>query len=81
MVLITNVRVLIFKSNSTGSEVYSGYRERILPAYIMDINCTGEELSVWDCPHNAISNLDCRSYYQDAAVICAGMTTINVVIS
>ena len=54
------------------SRTYNGYRERYLPLHIIDINCTGEETTIWDCPHNAVMNSNCRSYYRDAAVTCAG---------
>ena len=57
------------------SRIYNGYRERYLPLHIIDVNCTGEEATIWDCPHNAVvENSNCRSYYQDAAVTCLGKT-------
>ena len=62
-----------------GSSVINGYGERTWPVHIIDINCTGLESSIWDCPHNAIQNYDCRSRYRDAAVTCVGKQyTIDV---
>ena len=57
------------------SRIYNGYGERYLPLHVIDINCTGEEATIWDCPHNAVvENSNCRSYYRDAAVTCLGKT-------
>ena len=64
--------LLLYHAISLDSRAYSGYVERYLPLHIFDINCTGEELTIWECPHNAVLNSNCRPYYQDAAVTCAG---------
>ena len=37
--------------------------------HISDLNCTGEEESIWDCPQNELSGYSCY-HYQDASVIC-----------
>lgn len=57
----------------TGAIAFSGsYSESAWPVYINDLNCTGSELQVWQCPHNALSPSACyRRYYRDdAAVVC-----------
>ena len=36
--------------------------------HINDLNCTGSEQSIWDCPHNGL-NKYCN-HYKDASVIC-----------
>ena len=50
---------------SLSSNYYSEYYH---PTYIYDLNCTGVENSIWDCPYDNIYNYCSR--YQDAAVIC-----------
>lgn len=47
----------------------SYYNTPYLPIYIQDLNCTGSESSIWDCPHNS-SVQHCTSYYNDASVLC-----------
>ena len=37
--------------------------------HINDLNCTGEEESIWDCPQNGLSGYSCY-HYEDASVIC-----------
>ena len=42
------------------------------PVFINDLNCTGNESSIFDCAHNSLTEYTCRSS-DDAAVICQGM--------
>ena len=46
-------------------------RENVWPVYMNDVNCTGVEESIWDCPHNGITGYSCY-YGDDASVICHG---------
>ena len=48
------------------------YTERVWPSHINDLNCTGNEESVWECPRNGIVGYMCNRY-QDASVMCQGM--------
>ena len=41
------------------------------PKYIYDLNCTGVESNIWDCPYN-----NSYHYCNDAAVICQGIYSI-----
>ena len=41
--------------------------ERDWSIAIKDLNCTGNESSIWDCPMNGLSNYYCND---DAAVVC-----------
>ena len=47
--------------------------ENVWPVHINDVNCTGEEESIWDCPHNGITGYSCN-HGEDASVICHGET-------
>ena len=47
------------------------YTESSKPIYINDLNCTGSEGSVWECPHNGIERYLCN-HRQDASVACQG---------
>lgn len=49
--------------------IQGSYTEGVLPIHINDLNCTGSEESVWECPHNGIAGYSCN-HYQDASVIC-----------
>ena len=39
---------------------------------IIDLNCTGNENSIWDCPYNGTANFYYCSSSHDASVICQG---------
>ena len=52
------------------------YTEGVWPIYINDLNCTGSEESVWECPHNGIEGYSCN-HYQDASVMCQGTSCVN----
>ena len=46
------------------------YSSLDLPVSILDLNCTGNESSLWECPYNGVVNfLNCPSNH-DAEVIC-----------
>ena len=47
----------------------SRFSESVWPTHIYDLNCTGSERSVWDCPHNALSPSQCY-YRNDASIAC-----------
>ena len=45
--------------------------ESIWPVYMNDVNCTGAEESIWDCPYNGITGYSCH-HRDDASIICHG---------
>ena len=53
-----------------GAEALTGiFTEGALCVHINDLNCTGNELSLWDCPMNDLSSYSCN-HYHDSAVVC-----------
>ena len=61
----------------TGSIAATGsYTESSKPVYINDLNCTGSEESVWECPRNGIEGYSCN-HRQDASVMCQGILGVN----
>lgn len=44
-------------------------RESNLPVAIYDINCTGSEDTIAECPHNALDVRNCH-HREDASVVC-----------
>jgi hypothetical protein len=44
----------------------------VWPNHVIDLNCTGNESSIWDCPHNRLVDRDCSTYSKDGALSCAG---------
>jgi deleted-in-malignant-brain-tumors protein 1 len=49
------------------------YTEYVWPFGIIDLNCTGNETSVWNCPYNGTTT-NCYTS-NDASVICRNITT------
>ena len=43
--------------------------ESSFPFHFIDLNCTGDEESVWNCPSNQLTQYNCPRY-NDAAVAC-----------
>lgn len=49
-------------------------------AFIFDLNCTGTEEAILDCPYiESAGSYSCNSYY-DAALICQSMRIPNATI-
>ena len=51
------------------SALTNSYTESTWPIHINDLNCSGSEESIWNCPHNGLISYSC-SHYDDAAVSC-----------
>ncbi len=45
------------------------------PIHLDNLQCTGNEASLFDCLHNGIGIEDC-SHFEDAGVICAGIASL-----
>ena len=55
----------------TGAVSLPGYlAESVFPFHIIDLNCTGDEESVWDCPSNALLSQYSCNQNNDAALSC-----------
>ena len=74
---VCTIRMLFNLSRCT---VFSGaigttgsYTEGSLPVHIIDLNCTGSELRVLDCPHNGLNGVHICDHRQDASVRCQGI--------
>ncbi|XP_016132943.1 lysyl oxidase homolog 3A isoform X3 [Sinocyclocheilus grahami] len=55
----------------TAKEALTGARmgQGMGPIYINEVQCRGDEKSLWDCPHKSITAEDCK-HMEDASVIC-----------
>ena len=63
-IIVNLVRIFI-----EGSALFNRFNEGQWNVHIKDINCIGNEGTIWDCPHNRLDNYICN-HYNDAAVIC-----------
>ena len=48
---------------------YSTYGRGVGPFHLDDVHCTGDEESLFQCPHNGLGIHDCGQY-DDASVLC-----------
>lgn len=64
----------------SGAIATTDYNERLKPVHIYDINCSGTEANILECPHNTINNPhSCLTYYsKDASVQCQGTNSSYV---
>lgn len=55
----------------TAKEALTGARmgQGMGPIYMNEVQCGGDEKSLWDCPHKSITAEDCK-HMEDASVIC-----------
>ncbi|XP_052010440.1 lysyl oxidase homolog 3A isoform X1 [Xyrauchen texanus] len=55
----------------TAKEALTGARmgQGMGPIYLNEVQCHGDEKSLWDCPHKNITAEDCK-HMEDASVIC-----------
>ena len=67
-------RYVIITCNTSGAIAASGYySSNSWPFGIIDLNCTGQEDTVWNCPYNGTAeNYTCPSNH-DASLICQSM--------
>ena len=52
-----------------------------LPFHFIDLNCTGSEESIFNCPSNALTTQYTCRYYHTAAVACHGIAWLIIVVS
>ena len=52
------------------------YTDTIWPFHIIDLNCTGVERTIWECPHNGLFDDYSCSSRNDASVRCQGLLII-----
>ncbi|XP_057204997.1 lysyl oxidase homolog 3A isoform X2 [Triplophysa rosa] len=55
----------------TAKEALTGARmgQGMGPIYMNEVQCHGDEKSLWDCPHKSITAGDCK-HMEDASVVC-----------
>ena len=59
-----------------GATAYGGGYEYLRPYYIIDLNCKGNESTVWNCSHNTKSH---RCYNNERArVYCPGIIILSL---
>ena len=51
------------------------YTESSLPMHIIDLNCTGTEQRLIDCPHNSLIGVHVCGVREDASLRCQGQQT------
>ena len=51
------------------SALFNRFNEGQWNVHIKDLNCTGDEGTFWDCPHNGFDNNTCN-HYDVATVVC-----------
>ena len=63
-------KVISFNNTFVGAVPlpYYYYINYYLPTHIFELNCTGIENNIWDCPYDDSYHYCGR--YQDAAVLC-----------
>jgi hypothetical protein len=52
------------------------YTESSLPMHIIDLNCTGTEQSLMDCPRNTLVGIHTCGSREDASLRCQGLYSI-----
>ena len=66
----TIIIIIFIKGAIPGSGTYISY---VWPFGIIDLNCTGEEDSVWNCSYNGTVDYYSCSSNHDASIICQGI--------
>ena len=67
---IKNFLFLIeLQKNNRCCALTNSYTERTWPIHINDLNCSGSEETIWNCPHNGLISYSCN-HNDDAAVSC-----------
>ena len=66
-----------FNYYCAGSVYIGPFNDYLHYHHIIDINCTGSESNIQDCPSNNLTNYYCPSY-RDAGVSCNGELFITM---
>ena len=64
-----NTLLLIYNKSLGAFAMTNAYTEGTWYVHIKDLNCTGNESSIFDCPMNGIPGYSCY-HHDDASVIC-----------
>ena len=67
---IKTITIIIFFSISGAIGLGKRYNEQYISHFIIDINCTGTEETIWDCPRD---NVNVCSSDKTALIICQGI--------
>ena len=62
-----------------GSIALGYIRDLVVPLHIYDLNCTGNEAAIVDCPSNGLPKYNCDDSH-DAAISCNGSWLIIIII-
>ena len=69
---ITDADVVCSELGYSGASGYyccAHFGEGTGDIWLDEVRCTGNEGSIYDCPHNGFGNHDCR-HYEDVGVVC-----------
>ena len=50
--------------------MYITHGNGIGPIHLDDLNCNGDEESLFQCPQNGVGVHDCEHYENDASAVC-----------
>ena len=53
------------------------YAEYSLPMHVIDVNCTGNEQRLLDCPYNGLIGTHACGRGEDASLRCQGQQAVN----
>ena len=67
IIIILSLLLLYILGSAALNHRYNHYSEHVFRFHIVDLNCTGVEQSIWNCPSNGL--LKCPSNV-DAAISC-----------
>lgn len=70
-----NSRITIDFIGAVAGQGY--YTESIWPFHFVDVNCSGNEMTLFECPHNNLTGTHNCIYNHDASVRCQGISSLD----
>ena len=70
------VEHVVYVCRRSGLRVYKHYGSGTGPIWLDDVDCTGSETSLVECPHRGWADHNCH-HFEDVSVLCSNNCEYN----
>ena len=70
ILILLHIMTILFSIGSISKR----FTDYLLPHTLFNVNCSGDETNLFDCPHSSTPDGSYCHYYKDAGVICQSIS-------